>query len=296
MINRILFILFVFIPVIHSCVNPDQKKSVSSKENYVPEPDNQNANEQGIYYLYPSPQDLMEFISESNIRFHKDLIFNAKLFEKFNTGSMAKTLIGVYLADLAYCNLLNQNQDARLYLYAVSKLSHNIYLSGNLKTELSQLLENDISSFDSIHEDITNLFYKIKTDLEDSKQHETVSLISAGAYIEALYLIVFSVDFKIMNEDLQNKIGQQQFAFKNFVEYIKSHQDNQIIPHLLPEFERLLKIMNEMKFETEAVESVPAESNKIRITGGSKFRITHDEFKELREIVTNLRFKILNNM
>jgi hypothetical protein len=273
--------IIILIAFLISC-NTEHKNKLSEKSILIKTDTlDSKAIQDNVYYVFPSPNELMEIIRESELSFSSELLNSPSNASDYTTKTAIDLNIGVYLADLAYCGLFQRKKEVLLYQEALSRLSSNIYLSTSLKLKLNDLRKQNAASTDSMPEIIEKLFYDIVNDLESNQQQKTVAVICAGSYIESLYISLNSfVEFDPQNPVFL-KLAEQQFAFKNMIAYMRQFESNNEIKQLIKQVVEIEKIYNNLNFTQKKISVKHTSDENIIVSGGKVYQIDKLSFEKL---------------
>ncbi len=247
-----------------------------------------------IVYLSPSPKELIEIIDNTGIVYNENLLHKTSSASSYSEPQSINLNLGVYIADLAYCGLFKQYNDANQILESIVYLSRFVFISPSLKTELLSFASSIQNSFDSLETISSSFYYKIVNDLESSQQHKTVALISSGAYIESLYLTLNSLSSIKNFKDMDQQLGNQQFAFKNLISYIHYIDPEGDLEETVLKLEEIMKIFKEMKVAVEPIKSSVDSSGAISISGGKSYYMDEKSFIEMNSLVNKIRGGIIS--
>lgn len=247
-----------------------------------------------IYYVFPSPDELMQMISESGAEFSAGLLNKTVNADKYTSQTAVNLNIGISLADLAYCGLFKQNKETKKYIELLSRMSYRIYLSGDLKHKLSNIKDVNFALMDSSEFVFSNLFFEIINDLETSGQGKTVAEISAGAYIESLYLSLHSFENTSKNNPVFKKLAEQQFAFKNMISYLRQFKGEKEIDKLIELLAPIENIYNKMQFTSKSINVSKNADSTIVISGGKVYKMDEETYNSLKIKTSEIRQDFLD--
>lgn len=282
--RKLIILCSVFVYL--SCQNRSAEpiREFTPEKEYSPVSKNEN-----IYYLLPSPHELIEIVHEEGIQYNDILLNPASLFHNYKTENAIQLNIGVYLADMAYCSLFDQHENIRKYMEVLNKMSRNIYLSESLKSELRGLSKSEYFLLDSLNQLSVKLFYDVTEDLESSNQQKAVSLICSGAYIESLYLSLNSVKNPYLDHNMSKRFAEQQFYFKNMLAYIKEHSGEFNSTDHIEKLEHIEQIYNSMEFSDEQNIRIESSDSNLIVKGGKVYKMDKNTYEALTEKVIALR-------
>lgn len=245
-----------------------------------------------VYYLFPSPKEIISVINKGKIVFDPSLMNSVQNSIKYIKSNDQYLNIGVYLSDLSYCAVFNRGKQSEAYLSVLQNMLNDVNLSFDISNELIERIKDNSSSVDSLAKLSDEYFYKTIGTLEENNRHNDAAIISIGAYIECLYLSVNLVKEYSHDNMIVQKIAEQKGAFNNLFQYSKKYMTNQD----LMESYQYIKQINDLygkfrELETKVEVKNEGESHLV-ISGGNTTVISESEFKEFKKTLNEIRMKI----
>jgi hypothetical protein len=147
-----------------------------------------------IYYRFPSPHEIFEYIKLSEIDYKSEAINPASNYDNY-LDSYSQTLnMGIYISDLAYITMFDQQEESLEYFEAIHYLSEAIKISAALEDPLLDRLSQNIDNIDSLVIIANDAYKSIVDYLIDNELGNKLALLSIGAFIETLYLTTIYID------------------------------------------------------------------------------------------------------
>lgn len=242
-----------------------------------------------IRYLFPSPAEIFDIIYKKNVKYNSDLLNSRDNASLYNDVRLSYTNLGIYLSDMVYCVFMEQNNEALEYLKTVKNMGSDLKALPESMNKVVSKAEKNINNVDSLI-DITNYyFFESLKELEDKNMHKAVAMMTAGAYIEVLYIACNSVESYSDDHPIINKIIQQRYAIENLKNYAAIFRENEIAKdtylELLEIKEAFLKfgeIQEETKLEKKG-------DGTLVIHGGVNIQVSEKDFNNLKRTVTEIR-------
>lgn len=250
-----------------------------------------------VYYLYPTPGELIAVIDEGNLSFENSLMNPIENTTKYIDTKSRNLNLGVYMADMAYAAFFSKRTKVLNYLEVIGNLSNYLLISSQIKENLVNDFKNNIDNFDSIYHFTNVYYYDIMNELEMNNSSNSMTLIISGAYIECIYIAVQLVGEYEENNPLIQKIAEQKFAFINLVKSCELHKDNRNLAAVLEYLQKIQKIYDQVKLvEGTKREMIRTADGKIRFKGGPKLKLEKEQFYNLKETISDIRTQIVNNL
>ncbi|MCB2196606.1 MAG: hypothetical protein KQH79_12160 [Bacteroidetes bacterium] len=250
-----------------------------------------------VYYLYPTPGELIAVIDEGNLSFDNDLLNPIENQSKYIDTKSRNLNLGVYMADMAYAAFFSKRTKVLNYLEVIGNLSNYLLISSQIKENLVNDFTENIDNFDSIYHFTNVYYYDIMNELEYNNNANAMTLIIAGAYFECIYIAVNLVDSYETSGMLIQKIAEQKYAFMNLVKSCELHKDNRNLAAILGYLTEIQNIYNKVKLtEGTKREMIRTPDGKIRFKGGPQLKMEKEEFLSLKKSISAIRTEIVNNL
>jgi len=281
---------FVLMLWLGSCGDGDGKDGKKDTTSNVTEINQENL----VTYLIPSPKDMFGFTREGQLKYSNAFLNKKENADKYLDTKSKEMGFGLYSADLAYAAAFNQTNTAGEYLKIVESLSDKIGL-GSVFTEALVGRFKNIESKDSLLRVTNDTYYEVIKYLEENDRTTTLSLISAGGWLETMYIVVnLQGKFKANNEVIQ-LIADQKNIFENMMLSLEQRQGDEIIASLIKELKPIEAIYSELEVvNIENPEKVSPKGNQILVGGTTKIMMTEDQFNRLKKTISDVRNKFAN--
>ncbi len=205
-----------------------------------------------VYHLCPSPAEMLSTIDMSNLDFKGDLLNPVENKDSYLDTRTATLALGVYITDLAYSALFGRHEETLDYLEAVEYTSEQVRLSGAIDEDLIQKARDNVDYLDSLYNISNEAFINLLYHCERNNRSESVIMLSAGAFIESLYLTVNLVETVGDKEYVIRHIAEQKYALENlliFAESLAGEDEN--IAELIREMQGIKEIYDEIELSRE---------------------------------------------
>jgi hypothetical protein len=236
-------------------------------------------------YSLPSPLQIASIFKKSGLKF-KDGLTNGEKDPSIYATNMSKSInLGVYSADLSYCVLNKQSQQAMNYIKLARTLADNlgmgsVFEEGNLLKRFEKNLGNE----DSLAYIIAELQMVTDMYLDENDQQQITSLVFAGAWVESMY-IGSKVFEKGKEQGLSNKLAEQMNILGSIVNALKVEEKKDA------GITGLIADLNVIKDVYDGLGSVKAASAK---TDNEDIpMLTNDELAQLSAKIEVLRNKFV---
>jgi len=268
--------------------NSSKNREANSELNY----DDEVLDEMVLFSL-PSPGEIIERLAEADIVYIKDNTNPVENSSKY-IGLQSKALnLGVYIADMAYSAIFTRSNETIQYLDAIQTMGNEINISTSTFQSLAERSKANVGNMDSLLLISNDAFYNMIEFLEEGGKENVITLISAGAYLESIYIALSSVEEYSEDNDILNQIVDLKYPMDNLRErstYIKNDPNIKRTITFLNEVE---EIFNEFTSTKEDMHIETNNNGSISIGGGTSFKLTKDNFILLKEKITEMRNTIV---
>lgn len=270
-----------------SCTNikNNQKSGGDSQEI------NQNTDE-SVLYLLPSPGEILLRFYSTDIQYKPELLNSPEYKDKY-IGSKSQALnLGVYITDMAYSALFERSVETINYLEAIQSLSSESGISSGVFENLLARSKANAGQLDSLANISNEAFTNMLEFLENGGKETTIAQISAGAYIESLYVALQSIEDYSKDNETLTLLVEMKYPMDNLMQKAKnsiSEGDTTIVNYL----NEISAIFNELDTSGEETLITQEPDGVLSIAGGDDIRIDEKGFAALKNKVIEIRSGIV---
>ena len=279
---------------ISSCTNAETKKSSKQAEYYSDTADTSVKYYASVVFLLPSPGEILERFYNADISYYPELLNKPDNKDKY-IGSKAQALnLGVYITDMAYSALFERSSEAVGYLESIQSLSTDAGISSTIFESLLVRSKANAGKIDSLVTISNEAFGNMLEFLETGGREITIAQISAGAYIECMYIALQSIKEYSEGDKTLELLTDMKYPMENLLDKAKSSaasEDNSIIVNYL---NQISLIFNELETRNSKTVVTQTKPGSITITGGDHTKITKADFDKLKAKVSKIRNSIVS--
>ncbi len=252
-----------------------------------------------VFYLFPSPTEMLSVIDMFEMSFDGSLLNPVERADQYLGTKMKTQALGIYMTDLAYSALFGRHEETLDYLEVAKSLAEEIQINEAVDEEMIKKAQDNIEFLDSLYTISNDAFINILHFCERNERSNTVVMISAGAFIESLYLAANMIDSYLTADASLQHLADQKFAIDNFMVFAKSlDSDDPGVISTIEGLEKIKSIYDGIKPATGRVTIKPSKESddkqlkKLVIGGGkstSQPSLTEDEFNALKAAIIELR-------
>ncbi|MBL7111038.1 MAG: hypothetical protein ISS19_03770 [Bacteroidales bacterium] len=247
-----------------------------------------------VYHLIPSPAEMLSVMNIGGLDFDKDLLNPTSNIEKY-FDSKTKTLnLGVYITDLAFAAIFGRHDETIEYLEAVQDLAEQARVEGAINEELISRAKGNVQDLDTLFILSNEAFINMITYCEETHRSNTMILITAGAFVESLYLATSLVGSSAEADYLIQHLADQKYSIDNLLTFAKSLEDDPNVTDILADLKPLEEIYSKLDKSSGETQVKKEGAGKLVIGGGSQPTLSQEEFEKLRETVSEIRQGIIS--
>lgn len=257
----------------------------------------EKSGERMVYYRFPSPEEVLRYIHQEELAFQEELVNPVNNAAQYIDSKAQSVNLGIYISDLAYATIFRKLNLASDYLEVVQRLSDALHIRYLEESEVKERVQKNLGNLDSLMT-ISRESYNYMVDyLVETNNEKTLALISAGAYIEALYLVLNQIhDFTPDNEIL-SKVMEQKYAFGNLYKYMEEYKDIPQVNEVLTEFKNINEVFDEVIFEKSGKAGFEQKNGELVLTGSKKkLSVDKETVLTLRDKVNTLRNSFVQDL
>nr|WP_321450914.1 hypothetical protein [uncultured Carboxylicivirga sp.] len=245
-------------------------------------------------YSFPSPDELMAFIKTKELEFIPDYLVEPSNLYLYDTDHEKLLLLGIYMADMAYCTMLNESTRGVKYIDNITKIAEELSLYPFIDDVLKDRMITNLGNVDSLTIISTEIHKSTVDFLWYNERFSSYAVISLSSIVESLFLLLNSYDLSKSNDILNQKIVDQKGLFSNLDEMLFKYADNEKIMLLRNELQPIILAYKKI---IEDKEARVIETPKGIIIIGQKNNQIIDKEKiiHLRKEINKLRYKWIKN-
>ncbi|MGP8215412.1 MAG: hypothetical protein ACLQQ4_07605 [Bacteroidia bacterium] len=234
-------------------------------------------------YLLPSPLQIASIFKNSGLTYLPGTTAPFKDGSQFNSQFDQSLNMGIYSADLSYCILNKQSDDASKYLKIVKALSDKLGFGSVFESNaFLKRFQSNMNSTDSLASLIAELQMETDTYLENNKQKYIGVIAFAGAWVESMY-IGGNVYDKDKNKGVSSRISEQMNILDGLVKLLNKYRaaDTHI--------SGLISDLNTVKASYDAFDEVKSYNPDSE----QPVVLTSDHISQLGAVIRTLRSKFV---
>ncbi len=240
------------------------------------------SNDEVYSFVPPSPLQIASIFRRSGLEFVDDVTNPVENISVYSSSIKKQLNFGVYSADLSYCVLNNQSQDALNYMKAVRQLSDDMGMSTDMNSE--QLFESfnaNIGNEDSMISILATVQEGMDDYLQDSEQQYLAAIFFAGGWIEGMYIGANVA--KTMNTELVKRLVEQMNILDGLIRGLHNYPNaNEEIKKLIVDLELIKDIYENFS----AIKGIDVEADEFSY---DTVKISEEELNTLKTKINETR-------
>lgn len=272
--------------MLYSCNNDNGKSSET--DSTVTSFDSVSTN---TFYLIPSPEDLFALSGDKHVKYQPLWLNPVDNIDKYIDTRDKEFNFGVYAADLAYSSYFGNYSQSVKYLNIIRSLSDDIGIGGVFTQGLVSRIDNVMNNSDSLKSVASATYNDIMYFLNEKKRNKTMALISAGGWVEAIFIVCNSIDKYQSSDPTVQLLADQKIVFENLLNYFDQIGDTRSISELAP----VKAVYDNLKTKKAPEDKNQSQEGKIVIGGNVTIVMTESDFNNLKKSISEVRNKMTSN-
>lgn len=240
-------------------------------------------------YAVPSPNELFSIIKSSKLPFKENLVST----ESINyTSSMTQALnFGRTTADIAYTASYEKFQESMQNFENLRNIGNDLGIGYVFDEFMVNRVKSNMDNPDSLEIISTSSYQAIISMLEENEKGSTLAIISAGGFVESIYILSNLIDGN-ESDEITQRLADQKLVMENVIAYLDMYSEEERIQQVLDDLTPLSDVY--FNLDEEKISQEVTKKGDKNILGGSRVIMTPKEFQKLKEAATNYRNSFSN--
>jgi hypothetical protein len=249
-----------------------------------------------IFYRFPAPNDIINYIKTEKLIYLKDFLNPVSHSNKYFDTRILNFNLGVYSADFAYITVFKTLSEASEYFRVIEKMAYQTGLSSIFDENMRRRVKTNEANIDSLSNIARESYTHMVQHLTAIGSEKQLSIISAGGYVEVLYLALNQTDNIDRDYQLLRKIYDQRFGLENLILFMNEFTSDPWINSLHKDLKIILNQLRLIEEKTDGEsKSRRSKSGTFSISGAkTTITITPENYKKLKQAVADIRQKYTN--
>jgi hypothetical protein len=229
----------------------------------------------------------------AELAYNEELLHDPGRARDYMTSRGKGLNLGIYITDMAYAALFSRNSIAAEYLEVVTKLSNDLDVANTAFESLVNRVGANAGNSDSLIVISNEAFLNVLEFLETAERENAIALITYGAYIESMYLALYSMEEYDENDPILRQISELKYPLENLLGQAESVSEDPAVQSILEYIRELNALFTEL--EVGSIKASVDEPGVITMSGGSLPDISAENFAEIRRSVLSTRAFIVDH-
>jgi hypothetical protein len=244
------------------------------------------------FFSLPSPMETARILKISGAIYDTKYLSPVEMRNTLETSRSKAIAMGMFISDLSYSNVFQQQQASMDYFVAINELATDLSLGDVFTQDLIERVDKNVSNEDSVLKYLTEVYWSTNIKLKEDDRESMAGLIAAGSWIEGLYIAVHLLDDTKEDDPMAERIAEQSSTLKQLIKFLSSFKDEKNLSEIIQDFESLEKLFDKIEVKTERVES--KEEDGVAVVGKRKTYIVSEPLlKEIVDQTSTIRNKYI---
>ncbi|PCH95058.1 MAG: hypothetical protein COB85_04935 [Bacteroidetes bacterium] len=207
----------------------------------------------------PSPLKTFHVLKKAGVNFHESLTNPVEKRGNYTGSATIALNYGIYMADMGYFTLYEQQQQSIRYFAASRELAQELGFVDVLDRVASKRFETNMGNSDSTMVIIDDAFVAMEEYLKTNEQLKTMGLISAGSWLESQHIAVsMLINSELITDNLElaNQVYEQKLHLANLLNFLEEYASESGFAEVIEGLNQILITYNSL----ESSDSVNKES------------------------------------
>ncbi len=273
-------LVIVLVVLVSSCRSNDSNSE--NRKDYDNIEISAKVGQRKIFYRFPAPNDIISYIKSDKLSYKKELLSQTEYADKYIDNRLQYFNLGVYSADVAFITVFKTLSEAGEYFNTIEKLSYDLGLSPVFNDNMINRIRSNQNNIDSLSNIARESYINMVKHLTNIGNERELSIISAGGYVEVIYLATAQVDDIEANAELVRKIYDQRYGLENLIQFMNDHVDSPWMEMLQKD---LINIYDNLELYSEK------ENNQETRSSSQTNSTNQANYEQLKKVVGQVRTK-----
>ena len=246
-----------------------------------------------VTFSIPSPIQVAQLIEQTGGRYQRDLLHTTARTASYASKFDKAFNLGVFGADMGYCSIYDQSQDALAYLNATKHLADDLGISGGFDATRFERYKKALGKRDSMLTLLSQSYRDADGFLKENQRGDVGALILAGGWLESVHLMT-SLAKQGKQPLLMDRIGQQKTTLDNLIKLLMPFTEQAEIASLIQNLLEVAQPFNDVELMyTYKPSKHDTLKNLTTIESESSYTISDAQLSRIAVIVEKTRTRLL---
>ncbi|MFT3739965.1 MAG: hypothetical protein QM786_14530 [Breznakibacter sp.] len=240
-------------------------------------------------FAVPSPDEVLHYVSKDELKYHPRLLNKTVNKTLYGTSKEQYLALGCYLADLAYCVSFRQSSTALEYFQVIDEMGKNLNIFPSQIEKIKNRFSDNIGNVDTLKQLYYDVYEIVMDNLFETSRFNHYTLVSAGAFVESVYLAVNSTQMDMQSNDFKRRLGDQKLILDQLQSMIGKYLDKTTKEMMLSEIKSIVAAFDAYSTKTSPPTAQKRYDGAVVISSNRSAESTKKSLMELNAELTKLR-------
>ncbi len=288
------FLLILFMIISVSCRQQQEETTFTGEDYYFEQEYDEILKVREIFYDLYSPMEAHRLFKQIDLVFDPAILNPLENQFRYSSSNKNAVNLGIYGADMSYCHLFGQTQEAINYLSAIYRLADRLGIGESILTRAEDARDRSVYHPDSLFNIASDIYISADRQLRESDRAGAASLILAGGWIEAIYIACSFYDIDNPDRNLEEQILTQKYSLDRLIALLSNYQNDEFIAKYILMLRQLKLSFDSVDILFEQDDLVIDTTSKTIETIRPTFVYTGNKIAEIANLVTLIRNDMIN--
>jgi len=244
------------------------------------------------FHAMPSPIEFTGIIESADISFQKDVLLDPRSSSDYTTAFQKAVILGVFGAEMSYCGIHNQQQDALKFMAASKRVAGGIGIHDAFSSSVVERANANMDNKDSMLIILSEVYWNINSQLNEENRNQIELLILCSGWIETLFLSTSGLG-DTPPEMVVQRIMEQRYSALEIKSLLDSYPTDPMITDIREIISPVLSSYENITFVDGESTMKEGSNGTMTIGGTMKLDYSNDDFVALKNTIVETRDKLI---
>ena len=247
----LIFPSIFIVALISSCGSETKEENSSAAPDTIAAVKDTGNPTKNFFYSLPSPLVMVKIFKKTGLKYVEGVANSPDNISKYSSAEKKTLNLGVYSADLAYCVLNQQSQQASKYMESVKHLSDDLGMSALFDSDdYLKRFKNNLNAEDSLINIVCRLKSEMDVFMKDNDKEKQTLMIFIGAWVENMY-IATQLTKEANKEKIAMRIAEQKYILNSLMNVVTNYQNDTDFKSLFAKLSALKNVFDNLTVQGE---------------------------------------------
>jgi hypothetical protein len=240
-------------------------------------------------FAIPGPDEILHYVNKDELKFTTAILNSTKKTDRYITSKDQYIALGVYIADLAYCLSFKQTAKALDYLNVIDDLGKSLNVFPTNMDDIKNRFSENLGNIDTLKQLYLEVYELTMDKMFESSRFNHYTLVSAGTFVESIYLALNSTQAKTQSKDFRRRLGDQNYISQQLMSMYNKNLDKKTKELVLAEYNPLALAFDEFGSKASPASAKKRYDGAIVINKHKEEMVESESFSSLHAELAKLR-------